>query len=180
MDNILEKGCGGCEVENGKFVCHDPEDSVKCFWANSINNTPEKFDFKENSKHFQGRLRSKLSEHGLLGKEEFVERMRGIYGEREELSQWTQDTHWIKIYKDELRDVLNEHQWKKNKETFEDNPTFEELKETYDKSKGMEIKETSEKVSAFDSLIHAQHETGQVVQGVNIEELREEFEDKIE
>lgn len=179
-NQVLEEGCGECDKENGKFNCPTPEDSITCFWANSINRTPEKFDFESNSRHFRGRIRQKLSEHGLRGKEEFIRTMEGIYGERTELHQWTQDTPWITITEDELRDVLDEHQWKRNRETFEDHPTFNELEKTFEKTRDIESKETSEKVSAFDSLIHAQHETGQVVQEVDIEELRENFEDKIE
>lgn len=176
---VLRKGCGKCDKVDGQYVCHTPEDSVTCFWSNSINGTPEKFNFEENSRHFKGRLRSKLAEHGLRGKEEFVQIQEHIYGERTELSQWTQRTPYINISEDELREELDEHQWKRNKETFEDHPTFEELQKTFQKSKDIESKETSEQVTAFDSLIHAQHETGQVVEEVDIEELREDFEQRI-
>lgn len=179
MNEILREGCGDCEKENGQFVCSTPEDSITCFWANSINRTPEKFNFEENSRHFKRRLRGKLAEHGLLGKEEFVHRMEGIYGERTELSQWTQNTAHITITEDELRDVLDEHQWKRNKETFETYETFQTLEETHERAENLDRQDTSEKVKTFDSLIHAQHETGEIVQDVDIDELREEFEENI-
>ena len=54
------------------------------------------------------------------------------------------------------------------------------MKETYEKTESFDDMDKREKASAFDSLIHSQHVNGNIVPGLDVEDLRGEFEEKLE
>ena len=171
---ILDIGCGDCELENGKFVCFDPEDAITCFWATNITKNTDMFDFDKNIDLFVPELANRLAEHGLLGFEAFEEVEENLFGERNSLDEFERKSDFIWIDKDELREVLDRHIYNRFVETFGEMSEFKKLKELYDSINYAKVKNAE----LFDKIIHAQHVTGYVVD-VNISDLRKEFEEKI-
>ena len=71
---IIKAGCGKCKLVDGKFDCGwDSEDALTCFWATSITQQSNQFDFDANFEPIKSQIESKLAEHGLRGLEEFKE-----------------------------------------------------------------------------------------------------------
>lgn len=180
-EKIIRIACSKCENKNGKYVCYDEEESVKCFWGLNITKNMDMFDFEENFGIMNARLESKLAEHGLLGWEPYADFHESIYGKSDYIPDYeiTAEGGYRQIYRDELRDVLLKYVAEELKETYEDCSEFEEIKELY-----MKIKYDSddlplkEQALLFDQLIHLCHITGPVLD-VDISRLREEFEEEI-
>jgi hypothetical protein len=179
-EEIMEKGCGACSLEDGKYVCRDVEDVMTCFWAANITDNMDRFDLDENRREVDWRVEQKLTEHGLLGWEKYADMMEDIYYEPgiEELTI-TNPQGQVYIDEDELRNALYRHITERLEEGYGDISEFEELKKIHERLEDWEDLSKEEKVLTFDQAIHAYHLTGDVM-GVDVEGVREEFEEDIE
>lgn len=155
---------------------NDYEELIKAFWKANINQDYSNFDFNKAFESLENPFHSKVAEHGLLEFKDFVEIDNEFY-DFDNLSEFEQKTDYIHITKEELKEVIQKYRFEKNKETFEDLSSITNLKEIYEKIQVAKNGELSQKenVLLFDEVIHAEHETGFVLD-LDIEELRDLFE----
>jgi hypothetical protein len=179
-EEIIEEGCGTCRIEDGKYVCDGIEETMTCFWATNITDNTDKFDFDRNRREIDYQVERKLVEHGLLGWERYADMIEDIYMEPE-IRDLVIKSPQARVHIDEkeLRNTLYKHITDRLEEGYGAVNEFEELKEIHSKLEDWEDLSKEEKVLTFDEAIHAYHLTGHVM-GVDVERIREKFEENIE
>ena len=159
---------------------YDYEELIKAFWSANIKQDYSNFDFIKAFESLENPIYQKLSEHGFLTIEDFEESQDEIYN-YDCLKELEQITDYIQITQEDLKKAIIEFKYKKNKEEFTTGmySNLDELKKIYDKiqiAKTGEM-ERKEMVLLFDEVIHAEHETGEVLDlGESISSLKENFE----
>lgn len=118
-------------------------------------------------------IRDKLASHGQLSFEDFQEYEEGYYC-LDDISNYAVSTPYIKICKDELHMALLEYRYNKFKQAF--SGYFDNLLDILYKYEKLASLKQFEKIALFDTVIHAQHVTGEVFEDVNIEALKENIE----
>lgn len=156
----------------------DYEEVIKKFWECNIKQDYKEFDFIEAFEAMEGLFYNKLSMHGLLDFEDFKESMEELY-KFDNLSEHEQVTDYIQITQEDLKNALLKYKYERNRNEFLEYSSFKTLREIYDniqKAKNGEM-ERLDMVVLFDSVIHAEHETGNIFDNdFNIQTLREDFE----
>lgn len=156
------------------------EEVFPAFWEGNIKRDYSCFDFERAFEKLQHIFYEKLLDHGINGiencKDHWEELMAGV--DSEAFKHFEIENPWISISKGELLDVVLEHICKRYRETFEDEPIFKDLKETYDKMI-LPPKEEKEKAILMDNVIDAVHHGGSLWEDwADVETLRTEFEKK--
>lgn len=164
-----------------KLNYFDTEDLIIYFWECSENKEFKGFDWVKAFNNLEYPLFEKLAIHGLLEFEDFENAYNEIYTEdSSDLNNYAQVTDYLQITTEEIRKAILKYKYERNRKEFSDYETFIELKKLYDDvlkaqdiSNFMELKDF---IILFDKVIHAQHETGNIFDSVDIEKLRGSYE----
>ncbi|MBS3748160.1 MAG: hypothetical protein KGY67_00485 [Candidatus Thermoplasmatota archaeon] len=178
-DEILMAGCSSCELVNGKFRCNMEDDTVSCFWATNVTRNKDMFDFDYAFEQLESPMEQKLTEHGFLGWERYYEFIESIYGHLNNLENWKIDTPYIYIGEQELQDTVAKHVSNRLYENYKNYDEFQKIHDIYLKTQHPQDLSDREKTLLFDKMIHLQHVTGNVYDNLDIEALRNEFEQEI-
>lgn len=148
------------------------------FWRCSLRSDFSEFDWDEAFEEYKPKLHDKLAEHGLLGEDEFRERMECIYGSLDDenaiLPEWAVvKTDFIWIDESMVNGWIITGLVEMMKNVFAG--MFSDLSDLYEKLDNLPDSEP-ELIQLFDECIHAQHQTGDILDDVDIEYLREEAE----
>lgn len=157
------------------------EETVKEFFRASIERKLDDFDFDSAFEQFSGAIRQKLAEHGLLSFDEFIESESdyGFYS-KDDLTGFAVHTGYIVISTDELLEVLQKYRYERFKAEFSRYGSFQSLLSLYERIQKQYSLSTSEKAILFDECIHAQHETGDIFDDLDIEGIKEEIDREYE
>ena len=166
---------------NEEINYYDYEDLIKAFWKANIKQDYSNFDFIQACESLENPFYSKLAQHGFLGLDEFIddEEQMGIY-DYDCLTNIEQKTDYIQITKEELKKVIQEYKYKRNREEFLDMESIKDLKLIYDEIQKAKSGELTRKEMVFliDKIIHAEHETGFVLD-LDITTLKRDFEEEL-
>jgi len=165
-------------VEIEGFCECDYESIVRNFWMHSVTNRMNEFDFCAAFKSMREPIRSKLSEHGLLTFEEFCENEENFF-DYSCLEQFTVNTNYICIDIEAIKKGVLKAKYDAFRDTFESYSTFNDLKGLLCELDNYHGATIEEKIILFDKIIHSQHETGDIFDELNIDDLREEVENEI-
>ena len=157
---------------------YDYEEVIKHFWRCSIKQDFSSFDWEQAFDNLSGEIKRKLAEHGFLGYDEYVENEEGMgMWDKNDLNTFTNSTDYIQITEDDLIEAILKYKYQRFKVTFEDYSTFQDLHKLYNEIEAISVDDAEQKdlVILFDKLIHAEHETGLILD-IDIEELRKEVE----
>ena len=134
------------------------------------------FDWEEAFRSAKEHLHTIMREHGYLGVEEYREYLEELYGDLEkDLPGWCLISNdWVAINPSEVVDSIIGNMV----DMYEDAALHDDLRELYEKCDHWECMEEKEKVALFDALIDAEHHTGSIWGDVDIESMREEFEEE--
>ncbi len=157
------------------------EDIIREFLESSINGTLDGFDFDNAFDTASVYIHQKLAEHGLLEFEDFINAEEDVWGtNRGDLDNYAVRTSYICISTDDIYECIMEYRYKRFRNTFKDYGSFKELLSLYErinKPSFLDL-DTSEKTILFDECIHAQHETGDIFDDIDIEAIKEEIDRK--
>lgn len=156
------------------------EDIIREFWKCSLKSDFADFDWHEAFGEFEPYLTRKLTEHGLTSFEEFLEDYDDTFG-LHVMESDVMNLHWAIAQNDYVQfsdvDVVRAIM-KAKFEAFQDafSGLHSELVDLGERLEKWTRLNESEKISLFDECIHAQHATGDILEDVDIESLREEAE----
>lgn len=139
----------------------DHKDWVKEFFECSLNGTMDEFDFEQAFEEFRPEIELKLSEHGLLGFEDYFQSFNEFHSARD-VEQFAGSTGYIHITADEVLEAIARLHYEKAIEAFEGLGSFEELADIIECIDNADLNDTKAMVILFDRIIHAQHETGDI------------------
>jgi len=161
----------------------DEEELIVKFWQQHINGNIDNDLLDKIYDEFIYYLSDKLNEHGLLGFDDFYEyhSERLIYDicgfdKFTDNFCYTNELYNYSLTKDDVLEVLIKLKWEKCRDAFSQLESFKKLIKLYEDFKGFYSKDKHEKVMLIDRLIHAQHETGDLIDSIDIPYLRECFE----
>lgn len=157
------------------------EDIIRNFLESSINGTLDEFDFDDAFGNANSYIYNKLAEHGLLEYDEFLQVEEDIWGmSRGNLEEYATHTKYISISIDDLYDVVMRYRYERFQKTFGKLNSFRELLDLYERinESPMGMMSVAEKAILFDECIHAQHETGDIFEDVDIESIKAEIDAK--
>lgn len=156
----------------------DFDDAILDFWRHSLRNDFTGFDFEEFFDEFGQVLYRRLMEHGFIGDlSEYRQYMEDIYGDlTDEIPGWGPvETDFTWFSRDEIVDIILERQREAYKNSL--GYHYNDLVNLYERvssfSPSMLLPES---IALLDECIHAQHLTGDILEDVDIESLREEAE----
>ncbi len=164
----------------GELNYYDDEEVIKAFWSANIKQDYTDFDFIKAFEEFENPIYRKLAEHGLIDLDAYKEQEQEIY-DYSCLDDLGTETNYISISGEDLMGAILEYKFNRMREAFKDYSAFDTLTEIYNKIQKAKNGETclKEMVFLFDEVIHAQHETGNIFDDLEIEKLREEFEENL-
>jgi len=155
---------------------YDYEELVKHFWLCSIKKDFSSFDFYEAFESLRAPIHNKLAENSQLSYQEYVEQIEEVgYEDKKVLRSFVVENNYYTISEDDLLEAIHKKQYRIMKDALSGYSSFEELKEILEAIDSIEDKPEEEKVLLLDRCIHAEHETGTILD-LNIGELRSEFE----
>lgn len=157
------------------------EDIIRDFLESSINGTLDEFDFDDAFSNANSYIYNKLAEHGLLDYDEFIQVEEDIWGiNRGDLEEYATHTRYISISTEELYEVVMKYRYDRFRKTFIEFGSFRELLDLYERVGDPSVGNMSiaEKAILFDECIHAQHETGDIFEDVDIESIKAEIDAK--
>ena len=157
-------------------MTRDPEDIIIDFWECSIRNDFSEFDWDEAFDSFWFRLRRIMIEHGYLGLDEYKEYVTDMFGDLEKsLPEWAGlNNGFVHLSKASIVDAI----LKSMIDAYKEANLHPDLIDLYERLSSRHVLSEKEKVALFDACIHAEHCTGSVWEDVDIEELREELEER--
>ena len=157
---------------------YDIKEVVKHFFRCSLCNYWDKFDFNETFNNILYPIKNKLAEHGRLSLEDYIEAEEQImYGNKSDLNNFASSTNYICISIDDIFDAIMEYKYNRYKKEFSVYSSFDMIEEIYNKLLNVsDADELGYKIELFDSCIHAQHETGDIFDEFNPDDIREEIE----
>jgi hypothetical protein len=121
---------------------YDIEDMIKEFWICSLKNSFEEFDFEEFFQEFEGRLYSKLSEHGYLSLRDYRHRMEDYGINEDSISDWMViQNDFVYMSKFEVLNIILELQMKAYREQLPS--TFDDLEDLYHRLTSRQYDESS-------------------------------------
>jgi hypothetical protein len=155
------------------------ENLVIDFYYHSLNNSLDEFDFEEAFDELEPFFYNKLAEHGLLSFNDFVYIIDEIYGlnnlEKQIPDELTMVTNYINFDKRKALDAILNAMYEECQHEFGSLGSLQELSDLYEQLLDRP-KSLKEKTILFDSCIHAQHQTGDLIEDLNTESCKEEAE----
>ncbi len=165
-------------IEIEDFCEYDHESIIINFWMHSVSMRMNKFDFETAFRSLREPIERKLSEHGLVSYEDFCDNEEQ-YQDFIVLEQFTTKTDYLHIDIEDIKEAVLKCRYDKHIEAFEGMGAFETLKELLDRIDGYHLISLEKKIILFDEIIHAQHETGDIFDDLDIETIREQVEEDI-
>jgi iron-sulfur cluster repair protein YtfE (RIC family) len=153
------------------------EDIIREFWDCSLRSDFSDFDWNNAFSEFEPYLTRKLSEHGLLGEDELRQSLEDIYGDLDnsELPSWAMpQTDWVWINQSMVVDWIIKGLHEQLEMAF--SSAFSDLVELHDKITSTLPESLPELIQLFDECIHAQHQSGDILDDIDIESLRDDAE----
>ena len=166
----------GVEIED--FCEYDVNSIIKNFWLCSVTHRMNEFKFSNAFKSLKPYIYNKLAEHGLIDFEAFKEVDFSDVRDSD-LIGFTAQTNYISIDVSEIREVIQQYRYERFRDEFEGVGSFVDLQDLLDDIDNHYGHTQQWKIELFDSIIHAEHETGMIFDDVNIDDLREEAEEEI-
>lgn len=157
------------------------EEIIREFLESSIKGTLDEFDFDNAFLEANYYIYNKLAEHGLLGYDEFLEIENDVWGiSKDDLEVYATHTNYVHISTEDIFDVIMEYRYKRFRDTFIGLNSFRELLNLHERinEASMSSMSVAEKAILFDECIHAQHETGDIFEDVDIESIKAEIDAK--
>lgn len=161
---------------------YNVEEVVKHFFRCSLYNSWERFNFKRAFESVQSQIESKLAEHGQMDYDSFAQYENDMNDYNlSDLGQFTIHSDYIDIDEDDILNAILEYKYEKFKETFGELDSYQNLIELNEKIDNLkDSDELGYKIQLFDSCIHAQHETGDIFEDFNPDNLRKEIDEEYE
>lgn len=154
---------------------YDYEELFKHFFRCSLYNSWDYFDWDKAFENTRNVIGQKLAEHGLTTFEEYKDFLDQIYGDRsKDLQSFAVQTDYLYITTEDIQEVILKYTFEESKKAFDS--MFDNLQEIYDKSEYPDSLSLPEKITLFDSIIHAEHVTGEIFDMCNPDDLRDEVE----
>jgi len=171
----VPKGLKGTVYNFSKY--YDFEETVKHFFRCSLYNSWDKFNFEKAFDYFNRQIKMKLAEHGQLDYESFAEIDKEYSQYHEDsLNEFTTKTDYIHIDEEDILETIVQYRYDRFKETFSELDSYIKLNELYQKLEDYkDSDELGHKIQLFDSCIHAQHETGDIFEDIDPDEIRKEI-----
>lgn len=157
------------------------EDIIRDFWNCSLRSDFSNFDWSDAFNQFEPFLAENVIAHGLGTFEEYQEYYDNCYGLNSmecEIPEWAiYSTDWGCFSDVDACEALLRAKWQFMRDNFENN-VHGDLADLRDRIEWENRKNLSEPelIALFDECINAQHATGDILEDVDIEELRAEAE----
>lgn len=157
------------------------EEIIREFWLCSLNSDFSEFDWDEAFDEYEPMLAQNCIEHGLGTFEEFQEVYDNIYGLNSmecDIPDWaTYDTNWGSFDNVDACEALLKAKYEFLRKNFENNIHSEnaELLERLRNRSGLSEPQL---IELFDECIHAQHATGNIIEDLDVDEIRLEVEEE--
>ena len=154
------------------------ENIIKDFLRSSIKNDFSDFSFDEAFQEFEYYLKRNLTMHGFCEAGEFIDSYKEfINSDYINIDAFTLHTDYITIDKDDIFEIICKGIQDKLKENFKELKSYLiDLLERIENRPEDTPENLKDLIILFDECIHAQHETGYIVDDCNIEEIKEEIE----
>jgi hypothetical protein len=157
---------------------YDPESIVKGFLLHSALNRMNEFDFEQAFETLVDPIERKLIEHAQCEYKEFV----GFFDEtflHEEsaFEKFEYQTNYIYISTIDVREAITNMHYEKSQQAFDG--MFDHLIDLKDRIECLEDLSEKDRVILFDEVIHAQHETGDIFDDIDIEEIKSDLDEEI-
>lgn len=156
------------------------EEIIRQFWNCSLRSNFEDFDWDEAFDEFEPHLSRKLIEHGLCEYDEFRDYFDEVYGINSMESDvmglyWAvTETNYISFSDVDVVEAILQAKFKAFNDAFEGvHSHLTDLRDRINDRRGLSEPKL---ICLFDECIHAQHESGEILEDVDIESLREEAE----
>jgi len=148
------------------------QELIERFWECSINNKMDSFDFDEFFRNFKPRLKSKLSSHGILSFEDYLDEMKNYYdmNKLKGYSYVSEHTGFVANHRD-LLELIFRPRYEHFHRKYSKDKVYVSLLETYHELQSWHKLSKEEKVFLVDKCIHLEHNSGKL-----IELLRESYE----
>ena len=157
------------------------EDLILDFWRASLRCDFSEFDFDEAFGTFEPFLAQNVIAHGLGTFEEYLEYHDEFYGLDSmscDVPEWaTYKTDWGWHDENTVMEAMLKLKWQFMRDNFENN-VHGDLADLRDRIEHCNRKRLSEPelIQLFDECIHAQHATGDILDDVDVDDLRAEAE----
>lgn len=155
------------------------EDIILEFWQCSLRRDFSDFDWDEAFEQYEPHLERIVAEHGLNGVDRLRENLEDFYGDLEnDIPAWaTPQTDWIWVNKYDAVDALIEFLESRLKAVFECG-VHGDLKDLLERINDRRGLTEPELIQLFDECIHAAHVNGDVLEDINVDDLRQQAEDE--
>lgn len=154
------------------------EQLITEFYFRSLTTNWKDFDWDDAFELFKPGLQNKLDEHGQGEFEDFRNMQEGFTGNFAHIvpDEFCIYGDYVQFTTEDVADIINKAHFEKFRSTFKN--TFSDLKEMLHKMDT--ILTLEERIELFDSVIHAQHVTGNIFEDLDTEYLKEEAETMFE
>lgn len=168
-------------LENNENDYDDYEITITYFWMCSYYSKWNKFNFEKAFESFKYPIWSKLAIHGLLEYDDFKEVEEEYMDQFNiNLSELVVHTDYVSFTENDIKDAILKKKYEIFEDAFSALDSLIELENIYDEMQKSNNLGLQEKIQLFDKVIHAQHETGDIFDDIDIEGLRNEFERDME
>ncbi len=157
------------------------EDLILDFWRASLRCNFSEFDFDEAFGEFEPFLAENVIAHGLGTFEEYQDQYDSLYGLNSmecDIPDWAKyESDWGYFSDVDACEALLRAKWQFMRDNFESNVhgDLRDLRERIQPEARRKLSEP-ELIQLFDECIHAQHATGDILEDVDVECLRDEAE----
>ena len=164
-------------LENSSFDDYDDyESTIQWFWMCSWGSKWYGFNWDKAFESFREPIRYKLAEHGILEYEDFVdaEKETSFYSDHH-CDPFIVETNYVQFTKEDVLEGILKSKYQVFRDTFyamEEFNTLDDMLDDINKYKKLGLQE---KIELFDSVIHAEHVSGNIFD-IDIGDLRKEFE----
>ncbi len=155
----------------------DREEKIIEFYLCSLRNDFSGFDFDDALEMFCPELEDKLHEHAQCTFEEYQEYMGDFIdnGHGDDVyTPFCMQTAYINFGPEDVKEAIFKGQYEAAQRAF--SGMFDHLQEYVDGIDSPPAK-LSELITLFDSIIHAQHETGDIFEDMDTEDLKDAAKD---
>lgn len=160
------------------------DDIIRDFLRYSIRSDFSEFDWSEAFGTYEYFLKEKLASHGQLDFDEFVECFDNMYGtdsaecDIDGLYWATLNSNWVSVTSHDVLMGILKVQYEACRESFANCVHGLELKPLYDRLQQWHSIGEPERIQLFDECIHAQHETGMILEDVDIDDIKAEVDEE--
>jgi hypothetical protein len=159
----------------------DPMETIILdFWKCSLSNNFENFDWTEAFDTYIPYLERNCIEHGQGSYEDYKENMEELYGDLTlELPDWCKyNTLWGSFDENDAVDALLRAKYEFMRDNFSSNVHGDNAELLYRAKNHSFVNDLPKLIELFDECIHAQHATGNILEDVDVDELREQAEEE--